>query len=70
MPDEFDPFSYGQLTQKVNQLEDKVDALTASVTELVSLANKSKGGLWAGMMIVSAISGAISFISGWYLHTK
>ena len=32
------------------------------VKELLALANKSKGGLWAGMAIVSAISSFVGFI--------
>ena len=65
---DFNPFEYGQLTQKVTELESKVDTLQRSMTELLALANKSKGGLWAGMVIVSAVSGIISFASGWFLH--
>lgn len=63
-----DPFHYGQLTEKVNSLESKVDSLQSSITELLELANRSKGGLWVGMAIVSGASGFVSFIAGWFLH--
>jgi hypothetical protein len=33
------------------------------IEELLELANKGRGGFWAGMMIVSAISGIVGFFS-------
>jgi hypothetical protein len=68
MTPNIDPFHYGQLTEKVNALEAKVDSLQSSMSQLLELANKSKGGLWAGMIVVSAVSGLISFASGWFLN--
>ncbi len=59
---EIDPFSYGQLTAKVESLEKKVDKLEQGVTQLLELANKSKGGFWVGMVIASFIGGMITFI--------
>jgi hypothetical protein len=37
--------------------------LRDDVKTLLALANKSKGGLWAGMIIVSAVSSLIGFFS-------
>ena len=59
---EIDPFSYGQLTAKVESLEKKVDKLEEGVSQLLELANKSKGGFWVGMVIASFIGGMITFI--------
>lgn len=59
---EIDPFSYGQLTAKVESLEKKVDKLEQGVTQLLELANKSKGGFWVGMVIASFIGGVITFV--------
>jgi len=41
--------------------------LRDDVKTLLALANKSKGGLWAGMMIVSAISSLVGFISHYFV---
>lgn len=56
-----DPFHYGQLTQKVNSLEAKVDSLNTSMEELLALANKGRGGFWAGMTMVSIFSTFVGF---------
>jgi hypothetical protein len=60
---EIDPVRYGQLWEKVDSLTTKVDKLEAGMEELLALANKSRGGFWAGMAIVSAFSTFIGFIS-------
>lgn len=68
---DFDPVKYGVLWQKVenyeskfNEIARKQDKMEAQLEELVALANKSRGGFWMGMAIVSAISGLISFLAG------
>jgi predicted HTH transcriptional regulator len=68
---EFDPVRYGVLWQKVESYEKefreiskKQDKMEAQLEELVALANKSRGGFWMGMAIVSAVSGFISFVAG------
>jgi len=66
---QIDPVKYGQLWQKVDDLTAKVDKLELGMEELLALANRSKGGFWMGMAIVSGISGLISFIAGFY-HAK
>jgi len=66
---QIDPVKYGQLWQKVDDLTAKVDKLEEGMEELLALANRSKGGFWMGMAIVSGISGLISFIAGFY-HAK
>ena len=62
MSDQFDMFQYGQLVATVDALEKKIDKLEVSMEQLLELANKSKGGLWAGMMIVSAVSTCVGYI--------
>lgn len=63
---EIDPVKYGVLWQKVQDLDKKVDKLEEGMDELLALANKGKGGLWAGMALVSAISSAIGYVSHWF----
>jgi len=59
---EIDPVKVGVMWQKVEAMEHEVSELRADVKELLSLANKSKGGLWAGMMIISAVSSFVGFL--------
>ena len=59
---EIDPIKYGVLWQKVQEMDKKVDKMERQLEQLLELANKSKGGLWFGMTIVSAISGVIGFL--------
>ena len=74
-----DPYTYGHLTAQVEAMgkmmekmdkanSEKLGKLEKNIEDLMALANKSKGGLWAGMAIVSGISGFLSFITGWWLH--
>lgn len=60
---EIDPVKYGVLWQKVQDLDKKVDKLEEGMDELLALANKGKGGLWAGMALVSAISSFVGYVS-------
>lgn len=56
-----DPRDFGAMEAKVDSLEAKVSSLEAKVDQLLALANKSKGGLWAGMLIASALGGVVTF---------
>jgi hypothetical protein len=60
---EIDPVKVGVMWQKMETMEKEVSELRDDVKTLLALANKSKGGLWAGMMIVSAVSSLIGFFS-------
>ena len=52
MSENIDPVQYGVLLQKVNTMEKEVSELRRDMHQLLELANKSRGGLWAGMAIV------------------
>ena len=67
--EKFDMFKFGGLVNQVENLQAKVDSMDRDIKELLELANRSKGGFWMGMAIVSAISGIISFFAGLY-HSK
>jgi hypothetical protein len=60
---DINPVSYGKLIGKVESLENKVESLEKDIKELLELANKSRGGMWAGMVIVSALGGFIGYIT-------
>jgi len=67
MSNEIDLFKYGQLVAQVDQLSSKVDKLEAGMEELLALANKGRGGFWAGMMIVSGFSSIVGFLSHYFV---
>jgi len=60
---ELDPIKFGITIQKVEAMESEVAELRKDVKQLLELANKGRGGLWAGMMVISAISAFIGFLS-------
>lgn len=59
---EIDSREFGKLEAQVEVLQTEVYALRNDVKTLLEMANTSKGGLWAGMAIVSAISSLAAFI--------
>ena len=68
---EIDPVRYGVLWQKVEDYErqigevnKKMEKMEAQLDKLVGLADQSRGGFWAGMMIVSGLSSLV----GWAIH--
>jgi len=65
-----DLVKYGVLWQKVedyekkfDSMERKIDKLESSIEKLVSMADKSRGGFWVGMMVVSGLSSFVGFVS-------
>jgi hypothetical protein len=72
---ELDPVKYGVLwntvennEKKLEEMNKKMDKMESKLEELVALANKSRGGFWMGMAIVSAISGAIGLFGSYISH--
>lgn len=70
---EIDPVKYGVLWQKVqdyerrfDQMETKMDKMETQLEHLVALANQGRGGFWAGMALVSALSSVIGYVSHWF----
>jgi len=68
MSNEIDPIQYGRLIAQVQNLENKVDSLEADIKTLLELANKSKGGFWAGMTIASFLGGFVTFVMHNFLN--
>jgi len=64
---EIDPIKVGVMWQKMETMEKEVSELRDDVKTLLALANKSKGGLWAGMMVVSAVSSLVGFLSHYFV---
>jgi len=69
---EIDLVKYGVLWQKVqdyerrfDDMDKKMDKMESQLAQLVALANQGRGGFWAGMALVSALSSAIGYVSHW-----
>ena len=69
---EIDLVKYGVLWQKVqdyerrfDDMDKKMDKMETHLDQLVALANQGRGGFWAGMALVSALSSAVGYISHW-----
>lgn len=65
---EIDLFKYGQLVAQVDAMEKKIDKLEIGMEELLALANKSKGSLWAIMSITATVSTFVGFISHYFTN--
>ena len=63
---ELDPIKFGITIQKVEAMEHEVAELRKDVKALLELANKGRGGFWAGMAIVSAFSTFIGFVAHYF----
>jgi len=62
-----DPYKYGKLVAQVEAMEKKIDKLEAGMEELLELANKSRGGFFTGMAVVSAISAIVGYITHYWV---
>lgn len=56
-----DPVKYGVLWERVQVMDKKIDKMEAQIDQLLELANKSKGGFWLGISIMSGLSALIGF---------
>lgn len=65
---EIDPVKYGVLWQRVQDMDKKMDKMERQLEELVALANRSKGGLWIGMSIVSGVSAVVGYALNYFKH--
>ena len=63
---EIDPITVGVMWHKVETMEKEISELRQDVKTLLAMAERSKGSLWAGMMIVSALSSFVGFFSHYF----
>ena len=66
MSSEIDPVKYGVLWHKVEKMEEEVSELRKDMKTLIAMAERSKGGMFMGMAIVSAFSSAIGYVTHWW----
>lgn len=63
---EIDPVRYGVLWHKVEKMEEEVTELRNDVKTLLAMAERSKGGMFMGMAIVSALSSVVGYLTHWW----
>lgn len=54
--------------REIGELKGTIRIMSDKLDELLELANRSRGGFWAGMTIVSAVSAVIGWLSQHVLH--
>jgi len=59
---EIDPREFGRLEAEVQSLRNQVSSMQTDIRTLLEMANRSKGGLWAGMTLASAFGGIVTWI--------
>ena len=67
---EIDPVRYGVLWHKVEKMEEEVTELRNDVKTLLAMAERSKGGMFMGMAIVSALSSVVGYLTHWWAKCK
>lgn len=74
---EIDPVKYGVLWQKVedyerkfDSMEKKIDTMETDVKKLLSMAERSKGSLWALMGAAGVVGSVISFLTDIFFIKK
>jgi hypothetical protein len=60
---EIDPREFGRLEAEVTSLRNQVTAMQNDIKTLLEMANRSRGGLWAGMTIASMLGGVVSWVA-------
>ncbi len=64
MVDPIDLREFGRLEARVEAQGAQIEAMSAKLDSLLELANRSRGGFWVGIGMVSMLSSAV----GWVLH--
>lgn len=74
---ELDPVKYGVLwntvennEKKLEEMNKKMDKMEGKIEELLAMAERSKGSLWALMGVASVVGGVISFLTDIFFIKK
>ena len=59
-----DPVKYGVLWEKVQNMDKKMDRMENQMEQLLDMASRSKGALWLGIGLWSALTGLVGFFLG------
>jgi uncharacterized protein (UPF0335 family) len=66
MSNEIDPVRYGVLWHKVEKMEEEVTELRKDMKTLLAMAERSKGGMFMGMAVISVLSSLVGYITHWW----
>jgi len=74
---ELDPVKYGILwntvennEKKLEEMNYKMDKMELKIEQLLAMAERSKGSLWALMGVASVVGGIISFLTDIFFIKK
>lgn len=74
---DLDPVKYGILwntvennDKKLEEMSRKIDKLEGKIEELIAMAERSKGSLWALMGVASVVGAVISFLTDIFFVRK
>ena len=67
---EIDPVRYGVLWNKVESMESELIEIRKDLKELLVMAERSKGSLWALMGVASVVGAVISFLTDIFFVRK
>lgn len=74
---DLDPVKYGILwhtvennEKKLEEMNKKMDKMELKIEELIAMAERSKGSLWALMGVASVVGGVISFVTDVFFIRK
>ena len=74
---ELDPVKYGILwntvennEKKLEEMNSKMDKMELKIEQLLAMAERSKGSLWALMGVASVVGGVISFLTDIFFIKK
>lgn len=74
---ELDPVKYGILwntvennEKKLEEMNVKMDKMELKIEQLLAMAERSKGSLWALMGVASVVGGIISFLTDIFFIKK
>jgi hypothetical protein len=59
-----DLVKYGVLWQRVQDMDKKMDKMERQMELLLDMASRSKGALWLGIGVWSALTGIVGFFMG------
>lgn len=57
---EIDPVKYGVMWQQVQTMDKRMERMEKQIDQLLEMANKSRGGLWLGITLVSSFSALVA----------
>ena len=67
---EIDPVRYGVLWNKVESMESELSEIRKDLKELLAMAERSKGSLWALMGVASVVGGIVSILAELFFNKK